>query len=90
MNDIQNSYSLRVILDLLGLLMIFFAPWYFSCLVILIGAIFFNKYLEAIVFGMMLDVLVGFGGHNFFFFSTIAVVLSSLARTRTSIYRRVK
>lgn len=90
MSDIQNSYTLRIVFNLLGLLMIFFAPWLLSCLVILIGAIFFSQYLEAVIFGMMLDVLVGYGGHSFFIFSSVVVVLSTLARTRTSIYGKVK
>ncbi len=49
----------RVVWDIVCISMIFFAPWWATLVLSLIGAVFFSWYLEMIFIGVCYDVIFG-------------------------------
>lgn len=60
-----------------------------TCAVIAIGVFVFRNYLEVLIFGTILDVLVGFGSHNFFIYTVVLLIISVFAQRKMSLYNKI-
>jgi len=52
----------RILFDLVLVMAVFYAPWWFVFPVVSLGAFYFSPYYEAIFVGMLVDVLYGVQG----------------------------
>jgi len=83
----------RIFLNILAFLGLFFFPWWLSILLWLLGVFLFKHYFEIFVFALMMDFVHGipvesFGGFSYFY-SALALVfyiLISYFRTIARVY----
>lgn len=72
----------RIIFGIIGLVIVFMAPWWVVFVIGIIGAILFPWYIEIIFFGIIIDVLYGNVGvpwyqqlvHTIRFFPVVPII----------------
>jgi len=57
---------LRILADIIIFLSILFLPWWVTIFLVLFGIFFFNHFYEAIIAGILIDLLYGTRAEEFF------------------------
>ncbi len=80
----------RLFSNVLIFLSIFLLPSYISILIIILGTLIFEKFLESMIYGFVLDILYGngsiFGFHFAYFFTLVGIFFYFISfKTKTFI-----
>jgi len=78
--------SKRIILNLILLASVLFAPWWISVFFALILTLYFNNFYEIMAFGFVMDSLYGSGQLYFVAGSFVVFVISYLFKSRVRYY----
>lgn len=80
----MNKTTLRILLNIVSILSIFYLPWWVVAFLSLFGLFVFDKFYEVFFYGFFLDVLYGVKSNEFygswFIFTVIFVFMYILIK----------
>lgn len=62
----KRSTYIRLIADILIILVILWGPWWLMLTMLIVGILYFPKYYEAFIFGIVIDAVYGTSQSGFF------------------------
>lgn len=74
----------RIAIDIAMLIAVFTVPWWFTLPLLFVLSVYFRSYIEALVFGIMLDAVYG-GGFFYTLFAVSFLIIGSFIRKQLRI-----